>query len=207
MKLALALMIVVMLFAATAQRSEAHTGSYVVASSAGNGLNLREGPSGSYRVIMTMAKGSALKAYGHVGSWMKVQHLATGNIGWASMTYIVAASSAPASSGSGYCMTNYWREFVCASANVANAIRYWANYYGVGQWWLFAVAACESSFNPGAYNSSSGVSGLFQFMPSTFWAYGGHDLWDPWDQSRVAAYMFSRGLAFHWHCARLLGYA
>ena len=37
------------------------------------------------------------------------------------------------------------------------------------QAWALRVAKCESNYNPLAVNSSSGASGLFQFLPST-WA-------------------------------------
>lgn len=187
-------------------RAAAHTGRYVVAATAGNGLNLRTGPGGQYRVLMTMARGDVVKARGHRGNWMYLTHLATGTTGWAWLDYLTPVSMASGGGGGGYCMTNYWGEYVCASANTANAIRYWAGQYGVGSWWLFATAACESSFNPGAYNPSSGVSGLFQFQPSTFYWQGGSSLWDVWDQSRIAAKMFATGLGSHFHCAVLQGW-
>ena len=38
-----------------------------------------------------------------------------------------------------------------------------------GQTWALRVAKCESNYNPLAVNRSSGASGLFQFLPST-WA-------------------------------------
>jgi uncharacterized protein YraI len=199
------------LYAATA-KTEAHSGYYQV--NAGNGLNLRTGPGGSYRLIMTMPHGSWTKAMGHQGNWMKVRYLATGAEGWAWLSYLAGPYSSPGSgpstgtsSGGSICLTNYWGVYLCSSVNVGNAIRYWAAQYGLGWWGLAATAACESDFLPGAYNPVSGVSGLFQFMPSTFYAYGGRNIWDPWDSSRVAAKMFSMGLAYHWHCARLLGIA
>ena len=37
------------------------------------------------------------------------------------------------------------------------------------QAWALRVAKCESNYNPNAVNRSSGASGLFQFLPST-WA-------------------------------------
>jgi peptidoglycan hydrolase CwlO-like protein len=64
---------------------------------------------------------------------------------------------------------------------------------------LVRVARCESSLNPRA-QSSSGASGLFQFMPGTFYGNGGHDIWDPTDQSNIAAKMFSQGRSGDWSC-------
>jgi uncharacterized protein YraI len=190
----------------------AHTGTYRV--NAGNGLNLRTGPGGSYRRLYTMPDGTLVKARGHRGNWMYLTDLSTGSTGWAWLDFLEKVSAGGSSGGlgsggpsGGLCMTNYWAEYVCASANVANAIRYWAGQYGIGAYWLFATAACESSFNPGAYNPISGVSGLFQFQPTTFFWQGGVSLWDVWDQSRIAAKMFAAGLARHFYCAVLVGYA
>lgn len=64
---------------------------------------------------------------------------------------------------------------------------------------LVRVAKCESGLNPRA-QSSSGASGLFQFMPGTFYGNGGHDIWDPADQSNIAARMFSQGRSGAWSC-------
>ena len=64
---------------------------------------------------------------------------------------------------------------------------------------LVRVARCESGLNPRA-QSSSGASGLFQFMPGTFYGNGGHDIWDPADQSNIAAKMFSQGKSGQWSC-------
>ncbi len=76
--------------------------------------------------------------------------------------------------------------------------------WGVSYWWLLRVASCESGLNPGAYNRS-GASGLFQFMPGTYWSYAaligeGRSYWNPYASANVAAYMFSRGLAYEWSC-------
>lgn len=65
---------------------------------------------------------------------------------------------------------------------------------------MVSVARCESSLNPRAYDPGSGASGLFQFMPGTFYARGGHDIWDAADQSEVAARMFADGQSAQWGC-------
>jgi hypothetical protein len=65
---------------------------------------------------------------------------------------------------------------------------------------LLRVARCESGLNPRAYNPAGPYIGLFQFHPNTFRAFGGKDIYDPYDQSDVAARMFARGLAHHWGC-------
>ena len=51
-----------------------------------------------------------------------------------------------------------------------------------------------------AVNRSSGASGLFQFMPATFHGHGGTDIWDPVQQSDIAAKMFSIGESGEWVC-------
>lgn len=204
-----AILVITLMGAFHVNHASAHTGTYRV--NAGNGLNLRTGPGGQYRKIETMAHGTLVKARGHRGNWMKLTSLTSGNTGWAWLDYLEPVSGSgggQSAGGSGaICLTNYWGEAICSSANVGNAIRYWAGQYGIGWWWLAATAACESNFRIDAYNPSSGVTGLFQFQPGTFWAWGGVDLYDPWDQSRVAAKMFANGAANQYHCAQLIGYA
>lgn len=71
---------------------------------------------------------------------------------------------------------------------------------------LLRVARCESGFNPNAYNPSSGASGLFQFLPSTWAAnsvragYGGASAFDPVANANTAAMMFRNGQAGQWVC-------
>ena len=79
-------------------------------------------------------------------------------------------------------------------------IRAAASRYGADGDQMVRVARCESSFNPRAYDAASGASGLFQFMPGTFYGHGGHDIWDATDQSNVAAKMFANGQASQWSC-------
>ncbi len=79
-------------------------------------------------------------------------------------------------------------------------IRGAAAQYGANGDQMVRVARCESSLNPYAYNRGSGASGLFQFMPGTFYGNGGHNIWDPTDQSDVAAKMFARGDSGAWAC-------
>ena len=193
-------------------KAEAHrVGGLSARVNGGDGLRLREGPGAEYRIITVMPHQARVKLYGHVGNWAKVRYLATGQIGWTWLAYLqLESGSTSGGGGSGggkICLTNYWGEFVCSSDNVGNAIRYWAAQYGLGWWGLAATAACESSFHVYAVNQSSGVSGLFQFAPSTFYAWGGHDLWDPWDQSRIASKMFAAGAASQFSCAILIGWA
>jgi len=85
-----------------------------------------------------------------------------------------------------------------------DAIAAAAAHWGVSYGWLVRVAQCESGLNPSAYNPS-GASGLFQFMPATYWLYAGQigetrSYWDAYGSANVAAYMFSRGLSYQWTC-------
>jgi soluble lytic murein transglycosylase-like protein len=74
---------------------------------------------------------------------------------------------------------------------------------GVDPSWLISTAACESGYNPYAYNPSGPYEGLFQFMPSTFRAHGGTNIWDPTQQAQIAASMFAAGESGEWPvCSR-----
>jgi peptidoglycan hydrolase CwlO-like protein len=90
--------------------------------------------------------------------------------------------------------------FSMSQQQVIAIIRAAAQRYGANGDQMVRVANCESSLNPRAYDSGSGASGLFQFMPGTFYAHGGHDIWDATDQSNVAAKMFAGGQADQWSC-------
>lgn len=75
-----------------------------------------------------------------------------------------------------------------------------AQKYNVSYSWILGVAECESGLNPTAVNRSSGASGLFQFMPATFYGHGGTDIWNPTQQANIAAKMFSIGESSEWTC-------
>jgi resuscitation-promoting factor RpfB len=92
------------------------------------------------------------------------------------------------------------------SSEIETIIRDAAAAQGANADQLVRVAYCESRFNPGAYNASSGASGLFQFLPSTWAAnsvragYAGASVFDPVASANVAAWMFARGQAAQWVC-------
>ncbi|MBO0682601.1 MAG: transglycosylase SLT domain-containing protein [Candidatus Dormibacteraeota bacterium] len=63
------------------------------------------------------------------------------------------------------------------------------------QTWALRVAKCESGYNPNAVNPSSGASGLFQFLPSS-WAStpqgkAGQSVFDPAANAAGAAWYFN----------------
>lgn len=70
-----------------------------------------------------------------------------------------------------------------------------------GLQWALRVAHCESRYNPLALNSSSGASGLFQFMPATWNAhFAGWNIWDPYAQARAALQFYNVGATNAWVC-------
>ena len=87
-----------------------------------------------------------------------------------------------------------------ADNSIAGIIRAAAIRHGADAVQLMRVASCESGLNPGAHNRWSGASGLFQFMPSTFYAHGGHNIWSAGEQADIAAAMFAAGWSYEWSC-------
>jgi len=89
------------------------------------------------------------------------------------------------------CSGIYGHEFV--RGDVEAIITAAAQAQGVDPSWLISTAECESGLNPNAYNGAGPYDGLFQFLPSTFAAHGGGDIWDPTQQAQIAATMFANG--------------
>jgi hypothetical protein len=75
-------------------------------------------------------------------------------------------------------------------------------HFGVNTDAALAVMDCESGGNPGAYNASSGASGLFQFLGSTWRRVGGEgDVFDPAENIARAAVLSKGGTDWHeWTC-------
>ncbi|HEY7200096.1 MAG TPA: transglycosylase SLT domain-containing protein [Candidatus Dormibacteraeota bacterium] len=74
------------------------------------------------------------------------------------------------------------------------------------QSWALRVAKCESNYNPYAVNKSSGASGLFQFLPST-WAsspYHASSPFDPTANAKAAAWLYQRSGPGQWVCSSLV---
>ena len=84
--------------------------------------------------------------------------------------------------------------------SIPGIIRAAAAKYGANPDQLLRVARCESHQNPRDYNPRTGASGLFQFLPRTFRAHGGTDIWDPHQQADIAAKMFASGWSYQWSC-------
>ena len=67
--------------------------------------------------------------------------------------------------------------------------------------WGLRVAACESGYNPNAYNPD-GASGVFQFMPGTFRGtpYGNQNIFDASANVNAAAWYFQQHGGGAWSC-------
>ena len=68
--------------------------------------------------------------------------------------------------------------------------------------WAINVAYCESRYHPNSVNSSSGASGLFQFLPST-WAFTPEHALSPFDpgaNAKAAAWLYARDGPSQWVC-------
>jgi len=68
--------------------------------------------------------------------------------------------------------------------------------------WAVNVAYCESRYHPTSVNSSSGASGLFQFLPSTwaFTPYHAQSPFDPVANANAAAWLYKRDGPSQWQC-------
>ena len=94
------------------------------------------------------------------------------------------------------------RRVLLHSPTVREAINLAAATYGYGST-LWRKADCETggTFDPNAHNSS-GASGLFQFMPST-WAstpYAAFSIWSPYANALAAGWMHAQGRGDEWTC-------
>jgi hypothetical protein len=66
---------------------------------------------------------------------------------------------------------------------------------------LWRRARCESHLYAGAHNAS-GASGLFQFLPSTWYStpFGGFSIWSPYSNALAAGWMNTHGRGGEWVC-------
>jgi len=90
---------------------------------------------------------------------------------------------------------------VAPEGNVPDIIYAAAGEFGIDGSYLLAVAHCESTLNPNAFNPA-GYHGLFQFDYSTWGAYGYGSIYDPVAQARTAARLLAAGQTSRWpNCA------
>jgi soluble lytic murein transglycosylase-like protein len=106
----------------------------------------------------------------------------------------------------GACNTDSCAERVaerrCDHGHVGACIHRAAVRWRVSEGLLRRRAWCESRMNPRAYNASSGSSGLFQFIPSTWRTtpYARQSIWSPKWSSLAAAWMVRVGRDGEWVC-------
>jgi hypothetical protein len=76
---------------------------------------------------------------------------------------------------------------------------------GLPRAWAYRVARCESGGDPGAYNRSSGASGLYQVIPSTWRATpqgrAGRSPFDGYANAEAAAWLYRNYGPSQWVCA------
>lgn len=154
-------------------------------------LNLRQGPGTSYSVVIVLPPGTQVDIMGSAnGSYLPVRW--AGRTGWAHDDWLTDPGSSPApESGS-------------ESSDIVQIIYNAADRWGQPRADMLRVARCESNLDPRAVNSSSGASGLFQFMPSTF-AFtpngkAGQNIFDPVASADAAGWMWANGMRNHWAC-------
>lgn len=89
-----------------------------------------------------------------------------------------------------------------ANGDIPAIITAAAQRYGQSPAQMIAVAQCESSLNPNAYNAEYGASGLFQFLPSTWQTtpYASSNIFDPYASANAAGWMWSVGRRGEWVC-------
>lgn len=112
---------------------------------------------------------------------------------------VVALTGGPATACPDECRVARWH---CAEGSVAACIHRAALRWRVDEPMLRRKAWCESRFDAGAYNVSSGASGLFQFVRST-WAttpYRRHSVWSARWNALAAAWMHRVGRGTEWAC-------
>lgn len=174
-------------------------------------LNLRTEPSPSGTVILVMPGDAQVeltgeRANGYAGV------IYSGVVGWASLDYL--SQSAPATPETPVPTVPVTPEPTAAPTEptspggpytedqIIQIIYAAADRYGQPREDMLRVAMCESNLIPTEVNSSSGASGLFQFMPST-WAstpYADQDIFDAWASANAAGWMWSVGRRNEWEC-------
>jgi len=155
-------------------------------------INVRSGPAATYSLVTTLPPNTKVDIMGAAsGAYLPVRWARF--TGWALTDRLVDVSAASAP--------------VPVSARDAEMV---AIIYAAADKWgqpradMLRVAKCESHFDPRAVNTSSGASGLFQFMPSTF-AFtpngkAGQNIFDPVANADAAGWMWKNGMRNHWAC-------
>jgi soluble lytic murein transglycosylase-like protein len=113
----------------------------------------------------------------------------------------VAALALPGGCNTAACAERV-AEHACERGAVGACIHRAAVRWRVSEGLLRRRAWCESRNDPRAYNASSGSSGLFQFIPSTWRTtpYARYSIWSAKWSSLAAAWMVRVGRGGEWVC-------
>jgi uncharacterized protein YraI len=155
-------------------------------------LNLRSGPSTSHQVLIVIPYGAKVNLLGDPQSgFYPVAY--SGQSGWSYGDYLQIGGGSNAEAAS---------DNVGNGDSIIDIIYAAADQYGQNRAAMLQVAQCESLLDPNAVNSSSGASGLFQFLPGTFAStpYASYNILDPWANANAAAWMWSVGRRGEWVC-------
>ena len=173
-------------------------------------LNLRSGPGTNYSILTVMRESSEVSLLGDPQNGFYPVRF-NGQDGWAFADYLSTGGGntpdpdpTPDPDDGGGDIGNgdtngdgsYSRDELVAIINVAAAK------YGQPAADMIRVAGCESVWDPRAVNSTSGASGLFQFMPGTWLTtpFADQDIFDPVANANAAAWMWSVGRRNEWSC-------
>jgi uncharacterized protein YgiM (DUF1202 family) len=155
-------------------------------------LNLRSGPGTSYSVVTVLPPGTQVDITGSAQNGFLPVTWA-GRSGYASASYLVDPGAAP-DPGSGNSSQQEMIDIIYAAADK----------WGQPRADMLRVARCESNLDPRAVNSSSGASGLFQFMPGTFATTPngkrGESIFNATSSADAAGWMWANGMRNHWAC-------
>jgi len=155
-------------------------------------LNLRSGPGTTFTVVTVLPPGTQVDVTGAAQNGFLPVRWA-GRSGFAHSDFLVDPGATP-DPGSGD-----------ASEQEIIAIIYAAaDRWGQPRADMLRVARCESNLDPAVVNRSSGASGLFQFMPSTF-AFTpngerGENIFNAYSSADAAGWMWANGMRNHWAC-------
>ncbi|MDQ3653709.1 MAG: SH3 domain-containing protein [Chloroflexota bacterium] len=155
-------------------------------------VNMRSGPSTSNTVVTVLPPGTRVDITGGAqGGFLPAKW--AGRSGWVSADYLAEPDSTPApDSGNS------------SNQEIVDIIYAAADRWGQPRADMLRVARCESNLDPRAVNSSSGASGLFQFMPSTFAGTPngkrGEDIFNAYSSADAAGWMWANGMRNHWVC-------
>ena len=104
----------------------------------------------------------------------------------------------------GYLDINDLPGYMEARKDTITIIRETMEEYDFQMYDLVTLAKCESTFNPQAYNYSSGATGLFQYLNKTWETtpYCDEDIWDVESQTEATIWMFEHNRYTEWECFR-----